>query len=553
MLFLFAILGSVLVFLSVPPYALAPAMPAGVASPTVANGSTSLGTSPTATRAVQLPSAVVNIYDLYSSPPVPTGLADYGVLNSSGTLIPYEQEASQVTGYALINGMKAYNATPTAGSSPYGAGLQLNVMLQVNTTSGQYVYWLQNTMTFYTNNDTAFFVDNIWNDSSAISGLNPFAISGVGSVYSSEYYATGTSSFSYKTPYAVKLPIAVSRSGSSVQVSFGYQEASGGLPLPAQTTFYDRVTVTEGHPVKDAAIIVSGYHLDPSGHYFDAELVFTGDTNGALTTFTKMDSTLSITYTLTNGLVRPPISTYEFGSNTAEGSYNLETSLVQGKFHVGLGTVDFGKSFVIKASPVIINTPSHLAITAGQSVYDQVALVGGFRAGGSVTYEYFSGGACSGAPVKVGAPVTVTNGVVKNSASAVLGSVGTFSWRAVYSGDSHNQQATSPCVALTVLVSTTSPTHTTISCTKSSFPSGTKVTCTATVTGSYSSRTGTITWSKTSGTGTLSVSSRTCTLVSGKCSATFTGVATGALKIEATYSGDPHNPWSAGTIALTVT
>jgi len=212
-----------------------------------------------------------------------------------------------------------------------------------------------------------------------------------------------------------------------------------------------------------------------------------------------------------------------------------------------------GDTVTVKAAPSITTTLSHLGIIAGQSVTDSAVLKGGYKATGTVTYEYFSGGACSGTPTNVGSAVTVTNGVVPNSASHAFKTVGTYSWKAVYSGDKNNGAAASPCERLTVLKATTAPTHMTITCTKSSFAIGAKVTCTAKVTGTYPSHTGTITWSKVSGTGQVKFSSTTCTLSSGKCSATVTATVVGSITIEAVYSGDSHNPWSSGTAKLTVT
>jgi hypothetical protein len=208
---------------------------------------------------------------------------------------------------------------------------------------------------------------------------------------------------------------------------------------------------------------------------------------------------------------------------------------------------------VTKASPTITTTLSHLAILAGQSVYDSATLKGGFQAGGTVTYEYFPGGTCSGTPAKVGVAVTVKNGVVPNSASHAFSTAKSYSWKALYSGDANNKAATSQCERMTVVPPTTPPTYTTITCTKSSFAVGTRITCTAIVTGGYTPRTGTITWSKASGTGGVTFSSKTCTLMSGRCWVTLKATVRGSITIKATYSGDPRNPWSSGTIVLTIT
>ncbi|MDG6971663.1 MAG: thermopsin family protease, partial [Nitrososphaerota archaeon] len=71
----------------------------------------------------------INIYYGYSAEPVPTGIADYGILNSSGTLSSYTERATAVTGTAVIGSMQSTIANPPQGSSPYGAGLQLNVVM----------------------------------------------------------------------------------------------------------------------------------------------------------------------------------------------------------------------------------------------------------------------------------------------------------------------------------------------------------------------------------------------------------------------------------------
>ena len=112
--------------------------------------------------------------------------------------------------------------------------------------------------------------------------------------------------------------------------------------------------------------------------------------------------------------------------------------------------VTFGTTALNKASPNITTRLSHLTIIVGNSVTDSAVITGGYMAGGTVKYEYFSGGACSGIPTTVGAVVPVTKGIVPPSASQVFKAVGSYSWKAVYSGDVNNNGAVSKCEALTV-------------------------------------------------------------------------------------------------------
>jgi hypothetical protein len=108
-------------------------------------------------------------------------------------------------------------------------------------------------------------------------------------------------------------------------------------------------------------------------------------------------------------------------------------------------------------------------------------------------------------------------------------------------------------VSSPVKLTVKSLTHVTITCTKSTIAKGAKMTCTATVTGKYSSHTGTITWTKASGKGSVAFSSKTCELVKGKCSVTVKGTTKGSVTIKATYNGDTHNLGSSGTLVRTIT
>ena len=95
-------------------------------------------------------------------------------------------------------------------------------------------------------------------------------------------------------------------------------------------------------------------------------------------------------------------------------------------------------------------------ITVGGSVSDSSTLhFATSSAGGTVTYDWFSGSSCAGSPTQVGMPVTVSNGVVPPSTAVPFNNAGSYSWDAVYSGDANNQgPVTSPCEPLTVITST---------------------------------------------------------------------------------------------------
>ena len=123
------------------------------------------------------------------------------------------------------------------------------------------------------------------------------------------------------------------------------------------------------------------------------------------------------------------------------------------------GATSACEQLIVNGIPTISVSLSSSFIVAGGSVFATSALtyVTG-SAGGSVQYRYYNGGSCSGFAFAVGSPVMVADGVVPDSPSQQFGSPGWYSWNAVYSGDSSNNGAVSPCEPLVVSsTSTLSP------------------------------------------------------------------------------------------------
>ena len=105
---------------------------------------------------------------------------------------------------------------------------------------------------------------------------------------------------------------------------------------------------------------------------------------------------------------------------------------------------------VNKASPTLTTSLLSNPITRGGSTADSATLANGVNVGGTVTYNFFTGSSCGGTATPVGSPVAVTSGVVPDSASQRFNAAGSFSWNAVYSGDTNNNGADSLCEPLTV-------------------------------------------------------------------------------------------------------
>jgi hypothetical protein len=200
------------------------------------------------------------------------------------------------------------------------------------------------------------------------------------------------------------------------------------------------------------------------------------------------------------------------------------------------------------AAPTISANPR--AINTGQSstLVTTVSFGGGTP---SYTCQWLKKSPAATSFTALGSSFTTgcTSSSKPSKSTGALTTLGTWSFE-LQVRDTAGKTVVSLPVGLTV---TKASTKTTISCTKPSFGKGKSTTCTAAVSGSYSTHTGTITWTKVSGKGGVTFSSKICTLKAGKCSVTITGAVKGSITIKATYGGDSNNPQSSGTKVLTVT
>ena len=205
---------------------------------------------------------------------------------------------------------------------------------------------------------------------------------------------------------------------------------------------------------------------------------------------------------------------------------------------------------IMPVASLLASTLSSSEAVAGGSVTDSSTLTGVTSdAGGTVSYDYFSGNTCSGPPTEVGPPVNVTAGIVPPSPSQTFNVAGSYSWRSTYSGDQYNKGFSSGCEVLSVY---DGPLLTlALSCKPASVVVGSTTTCKARVQGTGTTPVGTIAWSS-DGQGRFIKPS--CKLSKGACSVRFTTASAGpSSTIIASYQRTPSEPPFTGTSALTVT
>jgi hypothetical protein len=207
---------------------------------------------------------------------------------------------------------------------------------------------------------------------------------------------------------------------------------------------------------------------------------------------------------------------------------------------------------VLAKQAVTVTTQlSATTIPAGGSATDRATLGGATTtAGGSVSYSYWADSSCTQGRVRAGT-VQVANGVAPSSKVMGFSTPGTYYWRAVYSGDTNNQSAASPCTPqsneqLTVTSSTgNQPVSVTTQLSATTIYEGGSASDTATLGGatpdavgavSYSYYTNNICTQGQQRVGTVQVANRTV-----PPSKTITFPAAGTYYWQAVYSGDPSN------------
>jgi hypothetical protein len=271
-------------------------------------------------RALAPPPLGVDPYLYRSSQPAPMGIADFGVDNNGNV---YSYGTSAFLGTANLSSLGWSNPSLSSYGWQYVGTLQLNVVLHFNAGGAQYVYWVQNVLSYETDNHYATFENNIWNFSSGSSaGMLSSSVSGNGSVYSAGglggYYATGAGSqagngATLTYPAIVQLRVASTVVSGVPRVYFEFDDGQGW-----QT--YDTVTFFASG-VGSALFQVDGTNYAPNSLYSDAELVFGGPGSGYAQTLTNGSVGLSLQFDNGHNYQEVP-NAFNFGGDTAEAVSN---------------------------------------------------------------------------------------------------------------------------------------------------------------------------------------------------------------------------------------
>lgn len=265
--------------------------------------------------------------------PAPVGIGAYGFYYDHRVLQPIVITSHKVFAVAKINSLSAYN--PNLNRHQHGANLQFNVMMEVKTTDGTSIIWLQNTARFDTDTmEVNTPHNNIWNVSTPHSNIIAYGL-GTSSEqpppYNQIIYAYQGPVQKYSLPLTLKLGIEIQTVSKGVMVYF-YNEPFGGGT-------FDKVLLPFQNIIS-ANLLVAPSHIKSNGVSMDSELIWGGYCCGYEGIFNSMDSYLEMFYENSTGKLAPFPALFTFGTETAETAYNLQVLHYRSGGHVVIGTND---------------------------------------------------------------------------------------------------------------------------------------------------------------------------------------------------------------------
>ena len=291
------------------------------------------------------------VQPFYTQAPAPMGVADIGIRNESGVLVPYELNTTSVAGTVSITNLQSIYVD---GDGPDTYGIQLNSVVAGVTVFGNssYEFWAQNYAIYTISTGQLAFGDEVWNNS------NP-----AGTFPQNSIYSGSNGSFlafpppaiwqGYGPTFTIGYPFTLTLYSNTTVISdrpalyFNYTLSNSTFRLSAS---YDDLIFnsTVGTPTRAAPIPyyqADGYQYDPAGAINDMEIDILGNDNGDTTCFTTADATISLQYwNATAGAMEEVPSAFNAGQETGETSTGIAVYSSGGPNPVAI--VRSGPSFV---------------------------------------------------------------------------------------------------------------------------------------------------------------------------------------------------------------
>jgi thermopsin len=268
--------------------------------------------------------------------PAPMGVADIGLQNRSGLLVPYELNTTSVEGTVNITDLQSLYVD---GDGPDTYGIQLNSVANGVTIFGNssYEFWSQNYVEYTVSTRLLDFKDEVWNFSS-VSALFPtnsiyrFGPAGTWNDFPYLYQGYGPS-IKIGYPFTLTLYLNASTIADRPALYFNYTVSNDTF---RQSSSFDYLIFNSslGTPTQAAPTPyyqANGYHYDPMRLINDMEIDVLGNDDGDTAVFLTADATVSLQYwNATAGKMEEVPSAYNSGQDSGETSVGLLVYSVKG-------------------------------------------------------------------------------------------------------------------------------------------------------------------------------------------------------------------------------
>jgi hypothetical protein len=269
----------------------------------------------------------------YTSGPAPVGLSDLGV-NRSG---PYAYNSTQFVGTLTFASEPVVSNPGYAAfaEAPNWMAVQLNTVA-VNVSYSRVAsgtYWIQNVV--HDNGTVLEFEDNVWNFTSATSGMQPGTLlNPKGTVVPGEYYYRNGPTIPVTYPLTLVLSNAVQYVAGHPTVYLNYTVSDHAGTVSGS---YDTIVFAGAVDTPVPRFEVDGFGENAAEHLDDAELTLGGDGSGASATVLSLDASATLQYVNGVGGLENVPAAYDFGADTGETSNGLSAYYVGTVEHLDAG------------------------------------------------------------------------------------------------------------------------------------------------------------------------------------------------------------------------
>lgn len=260
----------------------------------------------------------------YERSPAPMGVADYGLIDSSGIVIPYHYNTTSFLGTVMFEDLKLFPSTAQDGGN---VAIQLSAVLSGVTVqgSGGNVFWIKNVMLYSPGTGQMQFISNIWDFSTpSLSFPAGTLLDGNGDMLAGSlyYYAGPVVQASTESESTMDLMVQSTMVDGNNAVQFQYAQASSkdtvGTPITYDTVVFNSHGSGSSSSANAASFTVSGNSRSPANYLNDVELTVTGPGMGSTATMLVVNGQLTLKYMTAAGSYEKLPSAFNYGSNTGE-------------------------------------------------------------------------------------------------------------------------------------------------------------------------------------------------------------------------------------------